>query len=134
MIKNYNVDDINKLNFNDKEVNKFIESKDPFIKNYIYYKNNEAIGFISYSIIYERVELNYIMTKCNYRNQGIAKELMDYMIDECNGKKSITLEVRKDNLIAISLYNKYNFVQTAIRAQYYGNCDGILMERVLVER
>ena len=44
-------------------------------------------------------------------------------------KKNITLEVKKDNKSAISLYLKNGFKKTAIRKGYYKGIDGILMER-----
>ena len=43
--------------------------------------------------------------------------------------KSITLEVREDNLYAIKLYEKFGFIKKAIRKGYYQGIDGILMER-----
>ena len=42
---------------------------------------------------------------------------------------NITLEVRKSNKIAIHLYKKFGFREVAIRKYYYGDEDGILMEK-----
>ena len=44
--------------------------------------------------------------------------------------KSITLEVREDNISAIKVYEKLGFKRKAIRKNYYDGVDGILMERV----
>ena len=44
-------------------------------------------------------------------------------------EKSITLEVKKDNIPAINLYKKFGFQEKAIRQGYYQGVDGILMER-----
>ena len=41
----------------------------------------------------------------------------------------ITLEVRMSNEIAINLYKKFGFREVAIRRYYYGDEDGILMEK-----
>ena len=53
--------------------------------------------------------------------------LMDFLTK--NVDKSITLEVKEDNIPAIKLYKKYNFEKKAIRAGYYNGVDGLLMER-----
>ena len=42
---------------------------------------------------------------------------------------NITLEVRKSNEIARNLYKKFGFREVAIRKFYYGDEDGILMEK-----
>ena len=42
---------------------------------------------------------------------------------------NITLEVRMSNEIAINLYKKFGFREVAIRRYYYGDEDGILMEK-----
>ena len=44
-------------------------------------------------------------------------------------KKDITLEVKKDNISAIKLYEKNGFIKKAIRRGYYNGVDGILYER-----
>jgi len=49
----------------------------------------------------------------NYCGRGIGKELMERSIDWYKNNNSLTrlqLFVRTDNIIAISLYKKYNFI------------------------
>ena len=66
-----------------------------------------------------------------YRSNGIGSKLMEYLIDTCYDKMlvNITLEVRRSNTIAISLYKKYGFSEVGVRHNYYGNEDGLLMEK-----
>ena len=52
---------------------------------------------------------------------------MDYFTKHVD--KNITLEVKKDNIPAISLYKSVGFVEKAIRKGYYQGIDGILMEK-----
>ena len=52
---------------------------------------------------------------------------MDYFIHTVD--KDITLEVKIDNVPAISIYKKFGFKKVAIRKNYYNGTDGILMER-----
>ena len=104
-----------------------------FSKYFIYEEKNNIIGFINYSDLYDRFELNYIYVKEEYRNQGIASKLMDKMLEIGNDKNidNITLEVNINNEGAIGLYKKYNFIEITVRKGYYNGVDGILMERMM---
>lgn len=99
----------------------------PFGTYLVYIENKEIIGFIYYSDIYERAEINQIEVKLSHRNCGKATELLKKMIELVD--KNITLEVKKDNVAAINLYKKFNFEEKAIRKNYYNGVDGILMQR-----
>lgn len=120
---------INKLDnsFIDKETvtNEF--KNNPFANFLLYEENNEIIGYIYYSDIYDRVEINQFEIKNIHRNCGKGDLLLKKLIKIVD--KDITLEVREDNEPAIRLYLKNNFNKTAIRKGYYKGIDGILMER-----
>lgn len=102
-----------------------------FNKDYIYVIDDNPIGLISFSVIYDRIELNYIWVAETYRDQGIASKMMEFM---CNYKDitNITLEVRVDNIAAINLYKKYGFQIVSIRKKYYGNKDAYLMMKEMM--
>ena len=99
----------------------------PFGKYLVYVDNNEIVGFIYYSDIYDRAEINQIEIEVSHRNCGKASKLLKKMINLVD--KNITLEVCVDNEAAINLYKKFNFEEKAIRKGYYNGIDGILMER-----
>ena len=101
----------------------------PFSKCLIYLENNEIIGFLDYSVIYEKIEINYIFVKEEYRNCHIATNLLNYMINDNLDKENITLEVNVNNIKAYNLYLKFGFKKVAIRKNYYQNQDAYLMER-----
>ena len=82
-------------------------------------------------MIYERAEINYIFVLENYRGKKLASKMLEFMIKSCKICENITLEVRKSNSIAISLYRKFGFKEVAIRKNYYNNEDGILMMLVV---
>ena len=129
MIYKLKQDNINKLD------NSFIDKKmvlnelknNPFANFLLYEENNEIIGYIYYSDIYDRVEINQFEIKNIHRNCGKGDLLLKKLIKIVD--KDITLEVREDNEPAIRLYLKNNFTKTAIRKGYYKGIDGILMER-----
>jgi ribosomal-protein-alanine N-acetyltransferase len=64
---------------------------------------------------------------------GIAQKLIDKMYETMLKKdvQRITLEVRKSNTPAISLYEKNGFSPIAVRKNYYTSPleDGIVMEK-----
>lgn len=99
----------------------------PFAKYLVYKEEENVIGYLYYSDIYERIEINQIEVEVSNRNCGKGSKLLQKLIDTVN--KNITLEVRKDNIPAIKLYKKFGFEEKAIRKGYYNGIDGILMER-----
>ena len=99
----------------------------PFSKEVIYVEKDVVVGYLSYSIMYEKAEINNIYVLNEYRSQGIGSKLLDYLVKKCKICENITLEVRKDNINAIYLYKKYGFKEVAIREKYYNGLDGILM-------
>ena len=129
MIKELKKEDIEIINdsFIDKDylLNEF--DNNPFIKVLLLIEDNKVIGYLYYSDIYDRAEINQIEIDSFHRNCGNGKKLMEYMINHVD--KDITLEVKNDNDPAIKLYKKNGFKEVATRKGYYQGTDGILMER-----
>lgn len=103
-------------------------NSNPFGKFLILKENEKIIGYIYYSDIYERAEINQFEIDVFHRNCGKGQKLLNELIKTVD--KNITLEVRDDNFAAIRVYEKFNFKRKAIRKNYYNGKDGILMERV----
>ena len=108
-----------------------LEGANPYGRRLEYYNNNKVLGYIDYSLIYDRMELDNIYVEENERGNGIAKKLMSYLVAIAieNHVVNITLEVRISNEIAKKLYKNFGFREVALRKFYYGNEDGILMEK-----
>lgn len=102
-----------------------------FAKRLEYIENNKLIGYLDYSLIYDRIEIDNIFVEEECRNKKIGTLLMEYLdkIAKDNNLINITLEVRQSNSIAIHLYEKMGFNKVAIRKYYYGDEDAILMEK-----
>lgn len=107
----------------------------PYVHYLIYKTEDKIVGFLNYSQIYDRIEINQFEVLSLYQNQGIGSKLLMYLINLAkeNHSQNITLEVRSNNEKAIYLYHKFGFENRAIRSNYYDGIDGILMEKEMVE-
>ena len=127
MIKEVKIDS-KQVQFLTKHFKNYKYTFDPYEK-VLEYDNGSIIGMISYSIIYERAEINYIAVDHKYRNQGIGSKLLEKALEDIkrNNCNTISLEVEESNIEAINLYSQYGFVKKAIRKNYYGKNDGYLL-------
>ncbi len=83
--------------------------------------DGKVAGYIgSYRVLGE-VYINNIAVLKDYRNKGIGKALIKSLADYCkeNGCEFCTLEVRKSNINAISLYEKCGFKLVGERKNFY---------------
>lgn len=108
-----------------------LESPNPYLKRIEFYQEDNVLGYLEYSLIYDRMEIDNFFVEENNRRCGIGKKLMSYLIAEAitNHVLNITLEVRISNEIARNLYKNFGFREVALRKFYYGNEDGVLMEK-----
>ncbi len=128
MIKEIDLDTLNYLEDSflvSKGIKEEIKNN-PFAKVLIYVESKKVIGYLYYSDIYDRIEINNFEVLKDFRRQKIGSSLLEKLISK---DKNITLEVKEDNIAAINIYKKYGFEQVAIREKYYKDKDGILMER-----
>ena len=92
--------------------------------NYLVLEINRKVrGYIGLWITYELAEvINFYVDK-EYQGQGFGKMLLEFAIKLCTMSKvqSISLEVRENNDKAIALYQKYGFVFSHKREQYYSD-------------
>ena len=86
--------------------------------NYSYYtvqKNNQAIGYLSYSINDETPSLflSKIYLKKANRGEGLGRQMMQFIIQKAKelNCQYITLTVNKYNEKTILAYQKYGFVK-----------------------
>ena len=91
--------------------------------------SSNIVGFAGVIQILDKMELNYIVTKKDKRNLGIASCLLDNLIQYANNKniKSIELEVNEKNTSAIKLYEKFGFIKNGLRKKYYNNTDDAIL-------
>ena len=112
-----------------KEIEKIEDN--PFSRYLEYYIDNKKVGYLKYALIYDRMEIEDLFVDEEYRNQKIGSKLMSYLVSVAIDYHvvNITLEVRLSNEIARGLYKNFGFREVALRKFYYGDEDGILMEK-----
>lgn len=106
-------------------------SSNPFARRIEYISDGATFGYIDYSIIYDRIEIDDVFVCESERKKGIGSKLMAYVVSLAIELRvvNMTLEVRQSNQEAINLYKKFGFREVALRKYYYGDEDGILMEK-----
>ena len=97
--------------------------------------DDEIVAYLDYWITFDSATIDKIAVKKNKRNQGFAGFLLKNAIE--NLKKQnvefFTLEVRKSNLPALNLYEKYGFQKVTIKEKYYEDGeDAIYMVKGLI--
>ena len=138
MIRKANVYDIPRilelgklLNNNFEQVNDLNDMlNDNISMIYVYEKDDQIIGFITATHLYDTCDILSLVVDPNHRRCHIASNLLNYLISECGETlKLVTLEVATKNEAAINLYEKFGFSIVNIRKKYYPNDDAYLMAR-----
>ena len=92
----------------------------------------ELIGYLCRWLVADECHILSLAVAPRFRRAGIGAILMGEALAEASRKRAaiITLEVRRSNLAARSLYRKLNFAERRVRKNYYGpGEDAIIMER-----
>ena len=98
--------------FNRTYLDSLIKADNSFIYTYII--DDKVCGYLMVLDSIDVYEILAIATIEEYRNKGIAQELLDKI-----KTKDIFLEVRESNKVAINFYKKNNFKEISIRKNYY---------------
>ena len=109
--------------FSKESIENLVKADNSFI--YAYLIDEKICGYLMVLDSIDVYEILAIATVEEYRNKGIAQELLDKI-----KTKDIFLEVRKSNEKAINFYKKNNFKQISIRKGYYSDPteDAIIMK------
>ncbi len=85
------------------------------------YRHRELVGYAGVIYILEEGHVTNLAVRPSARRKGIAGRLMLRLIEESTsqGIRFLTLEVRRSNKPAISLYVKFGFTAIGERKRYY---------------
>ena len=91
------------------------------------------IGFILWQRSTEECEILTVCVLPNERHSGVGRQLVSACI-KANREVDIFLEVAKDNLAALSLYQRSNFEAVGTRPNYYKTANGKRMDAMILRR
>ena len=98
--------------FSKESTENLVKADNSFI--YAYLIDEKICGYLMVLDSIDVYEILAIATVEEYRNKGIAQELLDKI-----KTKDIFLEVRESNQTAINFYKKNRFKEISIRKNYY---------------
>ena len=109
--------------FTKESTENLIKEDNSFI--YTYLIDEKVCGYLMVLDSIDVYEILAIATIEEYRNNGIAQELLDKI-----KTKDIFLEVRESNQMAINFYKKNKFKEISVRKNYYSepNENAIIMK------
>lgn len=103
-------------------------------KYFVIIDGEDILGFAGLWFNIDEAHVMNIAVKKDFRRNNIGTKLLEYLIKIAKSEKKIciTLEVREDNLPAVKLYEKMDFVKMGRRKKYYNNkFDAIIMTKML---
>ena len=112
-----NVEDDNEKKWEKKDFYTFISNQN----NIFILSHPKPVGYLKARVIRDEIEIISILIDKKFRKIGIGKSLMNKLLNIALKKKiqNIFLEVSVENLIAINLYKKFNFIKVGKRKNYY---------------
>lgn len=108
-----------------------MEIKNKFA-NYVVAKvNGKTVGYGGIWLIIDEGHITNIAVKKEFRSMKVGSHILEALANLCKERNvtSMTLEVRKSNISAQKLYEKYGFKEVGLRKAYYSdnNEDAIIM-------
>jgi ribosomal-protein-alanine N-acetyltransferase len=89
------------------------------------------VGYVGVWLMVDEAHIVAIAVREAYRRRGIGELLLTESIELAleQNQEVVTLEVRRSNLAAQALYEKYRFLKVGVRKRYYSdnNEDAIIM-------
>jgi ribosomal-protein-alanine N-acetyltransferase len=85
--------------------------------------DSEIAGYIVFWKMYEECQILNLAVGLSYRGRGFAQLMVRKVIDHAlkGNLKQVVLDVRKENLAAVQLYQKLHFTIQHFRKAFYSN-------------
>ena len=113
-------------------------TENPCAVVYVAETDGKIVGYLDFMITFDSATIDRLAVLPAYRKQGIALALLEKMVEVCHAQEDevdwITLEVRKSNVAAISLYEKNGYEYVTTKPNYYTDGeDAIYMMRSIIQ-
>ena len=85
--------------------------------------NRRIVGFCSFWRVLDELHINNLAVLPDCRRSGVATALLRRVLEEATrlGTRRTMLEVRRSNVPAQELYQKFGFTVSGVRSKYYTN-------------
>lgn len=96
--------------------------------------DKEVVGYVGVNFLAPDSDIQTIAVAPVAHRQGVGSQLMEhaFQVAQAQGCSQMFLEVRDDNLAALSMYERFGFERLQIRRDYYGSgLHGIVMRKRL---
>ena len=107
------------------------ELENKFARFFVAFSGDRVAGYIGSHNVLGEVYITNVAVFPDFRRKGVGKALVEFLVDQMKLEKAefVTLEVRKSNSNAISLYEKCGFEKVGVRKDFYEKPreDGVLM-------
>jgi ribosomal-protein-alanine N-acetyltransferase len=111
------------------------ELQGEFKRFFLAMESEDVLGYGGYWKADSEAQITNVVVRQESRCQGIGKRLVEFILDCARGEmcNTCTLEVRKSNAHAQTLYQSLGFKVKGIRPKIYQNPvdDAVLMEKIL---
>ena len=94
---------------------------------WVYEFENKIIGYIIEQRCQDEIELLSIAIDKTFQSKGFGKFFLIKFLQNIPANSSVFLEVKRSNLIAISLYIDLKFIIMSERKKYYHNGEDALL-------
>lgn len=119
------IDNVNTSSFSHPWSKSLVEEdlKNPNSFYAIGIENERVVAYAGMTVIAGEANLTNIAVLPEERQKGLGEKLLAHLLEACAKKKFslITLEVRKSNFPAISLYSRFGFETEGERKKYYSD-------------
>lgn len=102
-----------------------------FARFFVAFSGDKIAGYIGSHNVLGEVYITNVAVFSEFRRNGVGNALVEFLVNEMKAEKAmfVTLEVRKSNRNAISLYEKCGFEKVGERKDFYEKPreNGVLM-------
>ncbi len=97
------------------------ELTNEFARFFVAVSDGKIAGYIGSHNVLGEVYVTNVAVFEKFRRKGIAQKLIEALLETSKNENAelVTLEVRKSNISAISLYEKMNFISVGERKDFY---------------
>lgn len=108
---------------------KYELEENEFSYMYVLEHNGVIVGYYGFWVMFDEVDITKVSIRKEFQGMKLSNILMEDCFKRVNSLEcvKINLEVRADNVKAISLYKKHGFKEVCVRKDYYGKNEDALM-------